>query len=98
MKQILLFGAGKSATVLIEYLLKETVANNWKLVVVDQDLALAQSKVGEYESASALAFNISDTAQRIEHLRQADLVISLLPPALHSIIAEDCIKEKKHLL
>src|SRR5690349_12549606 len=98
MKQILLFGAGKSATVLIEYLLKQCAENDWKLMVVDQDLALAESKIGNSKHATAVSFDISNTTQRIQQLRESDLVISLLPPALHSIIAEDCIKENKHLL
>jgi saccharopine dehydrogenase-like NADP-dependent oxidoreductase len=98
MKQILLFGAGKSATVLIEYLLKQAAENDWKLVVVDQDLALAQSKIGNSQFATAISFDISNANQRIEQLRQANVVISLLPPTLHNIIAEDCIQEGKHLL
>ena len=98
MKQILLFGAGKSATVLIEYLLRESAINDWKLIVVDQDLALAQSKVGQHKNGIAVSFNIADVEQRTEWLRQCDLVISLLPPALHSIIAEGCVQENKHLL
>src|SRR5215467_3893045 len=98
MKQILLFGAGKSATVLIEYLLKEAAENDWRLVVVDQDLSLAQSKIGNSQYGSAISFDISNVDQRIQQLRSADIIISLLPPTLHSIIAEDCIRENKHLL
>src|SRR6478736_6648476 len=98
MEQILLFGAGKSATVLIEYLLKEAAENDWRLIVVDQDLALAQSKIGSSEFGTAISFNISDDAQRIEWISQASVVISLLPPTLHSIVAQDCLNESKHLL
>jgi saccharopine dehydrogenase-like NADP-dependent oxidoreductase len=98
MEQILLFGAGKSATVLIEYLLKEAAENDWRLIVVDQDLDLAQSKIGSSEFGMAISFNISDDVQRIEWISQASVVISLLPPTLHSIIAQDCLNESKHLL
>ncbi len=48
MKSILLFGAGKSATCLIDYLLKETASLGWQLVVVDGNLELVQSKIGRY--------------------------------------------------
>jgi len=98
MKQILLFGAGKSATVLIEYLLREAALNDWKLIVVDQDLALAQSKIGDHKNGAAVSFNIADAEQRTEWLRKSDIVISLLPPALHGVIAESCVQENKHLL
>ena len=46
MKKVLLFGAGKSATVLIDYLLENAEKENWQLTVVDADLQLARSKIG----------------------------------------------------
>jgi len=47
LKKILLFGAGRSATVLIDYLLKEAEKEIWKLVVVDADIALAKAKTNK---------------------------------------------------
>jgi len=44
MKKILLFGAGKSATCLIDYLGKCCDENKWKLFVCDSDISLAESK------------------------------------------------------
>ncbi len=38
MKTILLFGAGKSATVLIDYLLDQAPVENWLILVVDANL------------------------------------------------------------
>lgn len=98
MKTILLFGAGRSATVLIDYLLENAVTENWKLVVVDADLKLAQSKVNHSQRATALSFDINDTEERTKQIRHADIVISLLPPTLHSIVAKDCVKYHKDLL
>src|SRR5438046_10486956 len=98
MKQILLFGAGKSATVLIEYLLKQAEAEHWKLVVVDQDAALVKLKLGNSVLATALSFDIKDETQRKAHILESDLVISLLPPALHNLLAGDCLEAGRHLL
>lgn len=98
MKTILLFGAGKSATVLIDYLLENAVTENWKLVLVDADLKLAQSKIGGSQRATAVSFDIRDNAERSKHIRHADIVISLLPPALHIEVAKDCIRHHKNLL
>ncbi len=98
MKQILLFGAGKSATVLIQYLLKQAESGNWKLVVVDQDLQLAQSKIENSSFGSAVSFDINDNQKRLQFIQSSDVVISLLPPALHILVAEDCINADKHLL
>ena len=99
MKTILLFGAGKSATVLIDYLLENAITENWKIYVVDADLSLAQSKTKGSKKATAVSFDIlHDIDERNKHIRQADIVISLLPPQLHIEVARDCIKFKKHLL
>lgn len=43
-KQILVFGAGKSATVLIDFLQKKLVENNWFMVLADADAHLAAKK------------------------------------------------------
>src|SRR5688500_14819122 len=98
MKTILLFGAGKSATVLIDYLLEQSVAENWKIVVVDADLKLVQSKIGNSTRATGLSFDIRDAEERSKTVRSADIVISLLPPPLHILVAVDCIKQHKNLL
>ena len=37
MKTILILGAGLSASSMIRYLLKHSVAENWKLRIVDRD-------------------------------------------------------------
>lgn len=98
MKQILLFGAGKSATTLIEYLLQQCAENNWKLMVVDAQLELAESKIRHHPFGLARSFDINTTEQRLESIAQADLVISLLPPALHILVARDCLAAGKNLL
>jgi saccharopine dehydrogenase-like NADP-dependent oxidoreductase len=98
MQNILLFGAGKSATVLIGYLIKNSLEENWKLTVVDADLKLAQSKIGNAIRASAVSFDIRNADERIKHIKHADIVISLLPPALHYLVAQDCVNCNKNLL
>ncbi len=98
MNSILIFGAGKSATYLIEYLSKCCDENNWKLVVCDSDLALAQSKIKGSKAAKAISRDVSNDAERKSLVQQADIVISMLPPQLHFLVAQDCLLYSKHLL
>ncbi len=98
MKTVLLFGAGKSATVLIDYLLDTAITENWKIIVVDADLKLAQSKIGTSQKATAVSFDIANTTERGKYIKQADIVISLLPPFLHIEVAKDCLNYQKNLL
>ncbi|MDP9229481.1 MAG: saccharopine dehydrogenase NADP-binding domain-containing protein, partial [Bacteroidota bacterium] len=98
MKQVLLFGAGKSATILIDYLLQNAITENWHLTIVDADLQLAESKINASPYARALSFDINQTGERKKTVQSADIVISLLPPQLHFLVAEDCIEFEKNLL
>lgn len=98
MKKILLFGAGKSTTVLIDYLLKYSEQENWKLIVVDADLRLAKSKTANHPNARAFSFDINIDHERKALIDEADVVISMLPPVHHLLVAKDCIACKKHLL
>ncbi|MDP4216122.1 MAG: saccharopine dehydrogenase C-terminal domain-containing protein [Bacteroidota bacterium] len=100
MNRILLFGAGKSATSLISYLVAQAKSRDWQLVVADNDLSLAGSKIGTDagERATAVAIQVEDEEAREALVRQASIVISLLPPALHFLVARSCLKWKKDLL
>lgn len=97
-KTILLFGAGKSASVLISTILQYSQTNNRKLIVVDANRALALSKTNNHPNATALSFDIYNEIERKKWIGVSDIVISMLPPALHYLIALDCIELKKNLL
>ncbi|MEO8823470.1 MAG: saccharopine dehydrogenase C-terminal domain-containing protein [Ginsengibacter sp.] len=98
MRTISLFGAGKSATCLIDYLGKLCDENKWKLYVSDADLSLAQSKTNQFSNAEAISFDVSDKEKRQAFIAKADIVISMLPPSLHLLVARDCIIFSKNLL
>ena len=46
MNTILLFGAGKSSTCLISYLVEQAPGHDWQVIVADANLSQAQSKIG----------------------------------------------------
>ena len=98
MKTILLFGAGKSATCLIDYLGKCCDEKNWKLQVCDSNLSLVESKTKNYDTAEAISFDVSNEEKRHGFISKADIVISMLPAALHFLVAQDCLLFSKNLL
>lgn len=95
---ILVFGAGKSATVLIDYLKRETRNRNWKLTVADADHATVLQKLGSEPHTYAVQIDILDVEKRSALIASADIVISLMPPSLHYHVALDCLALRKHLL
>ncbi|HRP51943.1 MAG TPA: saccharopine dehydrogenase C-terminal domain-containing protein [Fluviicola sp.] len=98
MKKILLLGAGLSASSLISYLLKQAAIYNWQLRVVDQSIELVKKKLNNHPNGVALSFNALDKDARWEELKQADLVISMLPARFHIEVAKDCLKLGKNLI
>src|SRR5436190_4339049 len=97
-KHILLFGAGKSATVLISYLKHLAKEKNWQVIIADSDLKMVQQKVGKQKNVQAVAVDVTNKVDRKNYISKADLIISLMPPQLHYLIAVDCLAYKKHLL
>ncbi len=98
MKKILVLGAGRSATAMIHYLLNQSASWNTMITVADQSAELAEKKIGGHEKGNAIAFDAQDEVVRKETIANHDVVISMLPPHLHILVAKDCIACKKHLV
>jgi saccharopine dehydrogenase-like NADP-dependent oxidoreductase len=98
MKNILLLGAGRSASSLIAYLLQHAPTENWHIRIGDIVVNHLHSLVDELPYAEALVFDVHNDAQRETEVKQADLVISLLPAVFHIEVAKECLKQEKHLI
>jgi saccharopine dehydrogenase-like NADP-dependent oxidoreductase len=98
LKNILLFGAGKSATVLIDYLLNNAIENKWQITISDSDKKLIEQKTNGHVAVHIAAINVTNNLERQALIEKADLVISMMPPFLHIHIAKDCLHYGKHLL
>lgn len=98
MKNILLIGAGRSASTLIQYLLDNSGKENWKITVADLSVELAKQKTGNHPNAHPIAIDINNEQQRANEVSKVDLVISMLPATMHLPVAKECLKQKKHLV
>lgn len=98
MKTILLLGAGKSATVLIDYLIETVKENKWKFIVADANKEQVLAKTGNSPFAEAVALDVTNDDERAALIERAHLVISMMPPSLHFLVAKDCVEYRKHLL
>ena len=96
MENILLIGAGRSASTLIDYLLNECEINKWSLSIGDTDEALAAKK-GKGK-ARTFMFDVKDEKQLEEEVNRTDIVISMVPAMFHQLVADACIKLEKHLV
>ena len=98
MRNILIIGAGRSASSLIQYLLDKSVDEKLHLTIGDISLDLAKRKTNSHSNATAIALDIFDENQRKNQIQKADIVISMLPAHMHIEVAKDCIFYKKHLV
>ncbi len=98
MKKILLLGAGRSSGAIINYLLQYSTKDHFILRVGDRSKDAAQEKTGNHSNAESFAFEVENPEQRALEIAAADLVVSLLPPALHILVAKDCIQFEKSLV
>ena len=98
MRNILIIGAGRSASSLIQYLLNKSNQENLHLTIADISLELAQRKTNNHPNASAIALDINNHQHRKAEIEKAEIVISMLPAHLHIEVAKDCISCKKHLV
>ena len=98
MRNILIIGAGRSASSLIQYLLNKSDKENLHLTIADLSKALAEKKTNNHPNATPIALDIFDKNQRNAEIQKADIVISMLPAHLHIEVARDCIIYKKHMV
>ncbi|MCX6182468.1 MAG: saccharopine dehydrogenase NADP-binding domain-containing protein [Bacteroidetes bacterium] len=97
MKHIILLGAGRSSSVLLEYLKEQASSLSWKISVADISLQHAKDIVKENSSFSFHDLN-KNPGVKEDLIQQADVVISMLPASFHVEIARLCLKHKKHLV
>lgn len=98
MKNILVIGAGRCATHLIQYLLEHASRNGWFITVADLIPERALGAVNGHIMGRGTWLDVSKINDRRDLIERADLVITSLPAHLHLEIAHDCIRLKKKLI
>jgi len=98
MKKILVIGAGRSTSSLIQYLLFNAENENWFITIADQSKDLANEAANNHNLAKAIAFDVNNDEERNRLIDEHDLIVSMLPAHMHISVAQDCIKYKKHMV
>lgn len=96
-RNILVLGAGRSSAQLISYLSSQAIQFQWQVTVGDLVLEAAQRQVID-SIGKAVLFDINNIEASTLTIREAHVVVSLLPAHLHIEVAKICLKEGKHLI
>ncbi|MDY0780302.1 saccharopine dehydrogenase family protein [Tenacibaculum sp. IB213877] len=98
MRKILIIGAGRSSSSLIKYLLDKSSEEKLHITIADVFLQHAKDKTNNHPNAFAIELDVFDEKQRKEAIKNADIVISMLPAHLHIEVAKNCVEFNKHLV
>ena len=98
MRNILIIGAGRSATCLIRYLLAKSSSEKLFITIGDISLDAAQKFTKNHANAKGLLLDVFNKEQREESVKNCDIVISMLPARFHIEVAKDCITYGKNLV
>ena len=98
MKKIVIFGAGRSSTSLIEYLLSIAEEQNLLITLLDYNEELAKSKINNHKFGEAHFIDANNPNERLKFIKESQLVISMLPAHMHLGIVKDAIHEKVHVI
>ncbi|WP_163325311.1 saccharopine dehydrogenase C-terminal domain-containing protein [Draconibacterium mangrovi] len=93
MKNILIFGAGRSSVFLLTYLAERASKYHWHIKVVDAE----ESELVKSLKLAFAILNVRDEFARDQEVREADLVISMLPARFHKLVMQSCLKYSRSL-
>lgn len=95
MKEILILGAGRSTSVLIQYLEENAQHYNWRISVGDRAIPADRFFM---PSTRQFVFDVFNEDQLDFEIRNADIVVSMLPAMFHQLVAMACLKHSRSLL
>lgn len=98
MRKILVIGSGKSTSYLIKYLLDKSTTENLQITVGDLNIESAKKMIGTHANASAITLDVFDANSRETAVKNADIVISMLPARFHIEVAKDCVTFGKSMV
>ncbi|TLP82634.1 saccharopine dehydrogenase family protein [Maribacter sp. ACAM166] len=98
MRKILVIGAGKSTSYLLDYLLGKAEVEKLEITIGDINPQAIPEQIASHKHCSVIALDIFNDAERKKAIANSDVVISMLPARFHIKVAEDCVVLKKHLV
>ena len=98
LRKILVIGAGKSTSYLLDYFLEKAESEQLQIIIGDLHPEMIPSRISNRTACEIVQLDIFDEALRKNLISQSNIVVSMLPASLHILVARDCIALKKHLV
>jgi len=97
-RKILVIGAGKSTSYLLDFFLEKADSEKLQLTIGDLNTEIIPDEIKNHPSCKVIKLDIFKDDERRMAIKNSDIVISMLPARFHIKVAEDCIRFKKHLV
>ena len=97
-RKILVIGAGKSTSYLLDYFLEKAETENLHLTIGDLNPGAIAEAIRNHPKCSVVSLDILKDTDRKKAIQDSDIVVSMLPAFLHSKVAHDCLAFEKHLV
>jgi saccharopine dehydrogenase-like NADP-dependent oxidoreductase len=98
LRKILIVGAGKSTSYLLDYFLEKAEEEQLHLIIGDVHIDTIPTKFKEHPHFEVVCLDILNTEERQKIIQKVAIVVSMLPAFLHIHVAKDCIAFSKHLV
>lgn len=98
MRRILVLGAGQSSPYLIARLLERGQARGFEVVVADANRAMAEERIGDHPAGRAFGLDATDLVDTGVQIRDAEVVVNLLPPPFQPAVAAQCVELGCHMV
>ena len=98
MRKILVVGAGKSTSYLIDYFLEKAAKEKLHLTIGDINPDAISSLIKNHDHCTVIQLDIFNDGDRESAIKESDIIVSMLPARMHMKVAEDCITFEKHLV
>lgn len=98
MRKILVIGSGKSTSYLLKYLLDKSFEEQLFITVGDLYIKQAKKLIANHKNAEAITLDVFDEISRTNAIKEADIVVSMLPARFHIEVAKDCVTYKKNMV
>lgn len=95
MKKVLILGAGLVAKPLVRYLLDQP---DFEVVIATRTVSKAVKLIDNHPKGTAKTLNLKNEEGLRDEVKEADLVISMVPYAFHTLVARFCIEFKKPMV
>jgi len=98
LRKILIIGAGKSTSYLLDYFLEKAKEQELYIIIADLHPDTIPEQFKNHPNFNIVQLDIFKTEERQKIIQQVAIVVSMLPAHLHINIAKDCLQFEKHMV